>query len=270
MHTYIVEAIGTGTVKIGKAVDINKRLSGLQTGSPVELRVAASINEDIESDLHHKHAKARIRGEWFEITPDIVSLVNRLGGKLGGVPRIEPRATREDSQLTTHSIDLVAFLCRAQLGGETKVLRPSPNTGLEETQSHFLDSFSGLLECQCEEVDPEGFLHDEQCPVDVGWGISMCNDYAPPLVCVNLEKMEFTLIDDKPKSANLLHQILCCATELFMMLDEFGFTTRLVLVDGGRLTEFWMFPYVYGSDSERYQMEHGILSGVTGHRETEG
>ena len=58
-------------VKIGVAANVNKRLSGLQTGNVKELRVIKKIysNEPYETEakLHSEYSKHHIRGEWYDI-----------------------------------------------------------------------------------------------------------------------------------------------------------------------------------------------------------
>jgi len=58
--------------KIGWAVDPTKRLRLLQTGSPIQLRIHAAIRckntaqaMQRERNLHKKHRKHRVLGEWF-------------------------------------------------------------------------------------------------------------------------------------------------------------------------------------------------------------
>ena len=61
-----------GPIKIGLAMDVEKRLAQLQVGNPYKLKVIASFYVDskikaqqIEKSLHKKFMKHSIRGEWF-------------------------------------------------------------------------------------------------------------------------------------------------------------------------------------------------------------
>ena len=68
--TYIISD-GDGSVKIGVAVDIKKRLRNLQSANPKKLTVLFwEPDDDIEFELHTKFDKLCIRGEWFKHTND--------------------------------------------------------------------------------------------------------------------------------------------------------------------------------------------------------
>ena len=63
-------------IKIGKAVDIGKRIADLSTASPINLVLVASIQSDnarkLEGHLHKTFAKHRLNGEWFELNLDMI------------------------------------------------------------------------------------------------------------------------------------------------------------------------------------------------------
>lgn len=79
---YVIGADGVSLVKIGRAVDVAHRLQNLQSGSPVKLRllgVYAGIDGRIlERSLHTELAPARRHGEWFDLGPDPLAVVNAL------------------------------------------------------------------------------------------------------------------------------------------------------------------------------------------------
>lgn len=58
-------------VKIGKAVNVEKRLRGIQTASPVVLHLVRTIESDdgnrLELELHRRFAQYRENGEWFRL-----------------------------------------------------------------------------------------------------------------------------------------------------------------------------------------------------------
>lgn len=71
-YIYIIQSGKKGPYKIGIARDVEKRMSGLQTGNPEELHIIAKFyfsshkqTAKIEKILHNKFRKMHIRGEWF-------------------------------------------------------------------------------------------------------------------------------------------------------------------------------------------------------------
>ncbi len=81
---YFVQATLGGPIKIGKSLDPQKRVTGMQTGSPVPLRLLAQIveaAEDLEETLHADFAHLRLHGEWFRPGDELLRFIGRLGGK---------------------------------------------------------------------------------------------------------------------------------------------------------------------------------------------
>ena len=64
---YFVQGRKGGPVKIGYAVDPQRRLGNMSTGSPVPLKLLAAIPGDrnLEADLHRFFGVGRLHGEWF-------------------------------------------------------------------------------------------------------------------------------------------------------------------------------------------------------------
>jgi hypothetical protein len=67
-------------VKIGIAVDPDRRLSVLQEGSPEILELVATRPGTVvdERRLHERFAEARAHGEWFDATPEILLWLDTL------------------------------------------------------------------------------------------------------------------------------------------------------------------------------------------------
>jgi hypothetical protein len=85
MVVYIIEC--NGFYKIGKATNINKRLSSLQVSSPYELRlVAIKTCENIgvvEKIIHKAYRTTKVRGEWYALNiTSLSSLINIYGFKI--------------------------------------------------------------------------------------------------------------------------------------------------------------------------------------------
>jgi hypothetical protein len=85
---------GDGRCKIGKAVDIKKRMKQLQTGNPKQLRLAAylrcgcaSLAIRAESASHRALDGCRLYGEWFKC--DVHTALQALyeGGSAVGIER---------------------------------------------------------------------------------------------------------------------------------------------------------------------------------------
>jgi DNA-binding XRE family transcriptional regulator len=86
---YFITCRAVNRVKIGHTrCEPRRRMSLLQVGSPVPLLLEAVAEGglDVEAALHARFASACIRGEWFEITPEIDDVIseNRI---VAGPPR---------------------------------------------------------------------------------------------------------------------------------------------------------------------------------------
>lgn len=82
MTVYFIGNRKQGLVKIGHTDKSPlDRIKSLQTGCPFELEVLAYLPNDpfgsrrYEKILHRAFRKFRTQGEWFRITPDLVTLV---------------------------------------------------------------------------------------------------------------------------------------------------------------------------------------------------
>jgi|SRR6056300_268762 predicted GIY-YIG superfamily endonuclease len=69
-YLYIIQSDKTGSLKIGRSKNPERRLKQLQTGSPYKLKLifAAESKGHMEKPLHErlKRFKERRRGEWFD------------------------------------------------------------------------------------------------------------------------------------------------------------------------------------------------------------
>ena len=65
--------------KIGKAVDLKKRLSVIQIGSPLRLRVFGYIESErsnvAEKYIHKLLTKDNVSGEWFQVSPKLIQII---------------------------------------------------------------------------------------------------------------------------------------------------------------------------------------------------
>lgn len=70
-YVYFIEC--GETVKIGKALDVSRRMKSLQTGqsSPHKLLAAIPTHAAFEQALHVRFKHLHQRGEWFRMAPDL-------------------------------------------------------------------------------------------------------------------------------------------------------------------------------------------------------
>lgn len=76
---YVIQANGY-YVKIGRAQNIRDRIRGMQTASPVPLRLLAiaSHNPNDERAIHQRLKTSRVRGEWFHLDEQVVSFIREV------------------------------------------------------------------------------------------------------------------------------------------------------------------------------------------------
>jgi len=76
---YFIIRRGMPGVKIGTTTNLSKRLSELQSSTPDYLFVFGTLPGDkvVEKILHKKFATNRIRGEWYEFTPEMKRFVKK-------------------------------------------------------------------------------------------------------------------------------------------------------------------------------------------------
>lgn len=83
---YFIEAEGLGAVKIGNAIDVAKRMLGLQCACPVPLKLIGLVEwSDLwtEGQVHRHFSHLRARGEWFRLEPEIVEFIRTHGREIG-------------------------------------------------------------------------------------------------------------------------------------------------------------------------------------------
>lgn len=79
-EVYAIRCTFTGRIKIGISRGVRVRLAELQTGSPTELEVLATMPGDAldESVIHQSLAAHRLHGEWFAPHPEVDRAVEGL------------------------------------------------------------------------------------------------------------------------------------------------------------------------------------------------
>ena len=83
IFVYLMEDIRNGLFKIGQSQTPEKREKTLQSEVPeTSLRFYMPAHDTAEKELHEMFSKKRVRGEWFELTPqDIISVIGFLKQK---------------------------------------------------------------------------------------------------------------------------------------------------------------------------------------------
>lgn len=76
---YFVRSGARGNIKVGYTINLFERLRGLKTGSPESVHVVLALpgtrrqEQHVHGALHH----ARVVGEWFKPTAEVLSLIRR-------------------------------------------------------------------------------------------------------------------------------------------------------------------------------------------------
>lgn len=67
----------SGPIKIGMSGRPSRRVAGMSTGSPEEIVLLGVMpgGLDVEASLHERFANTRIRGEWFERSPELLAFI---------------------------------------------------------------------------------------------------------------------------------------------------------------------------------------------------
>jgi len=83
-YIYIIQSENK-LYKIGISTNPRKRLSTLQTGSPVPLKLLIQFEgcDDDEKQLHDLFIHRRQRGEWFRLSDDDLASIKCLSGSKG-------------------------------------------------------------------------------------------------------------------------------------------------------------------------------------------
>jgi hypothetical protein len=78
-YVYFIEAIGLSRVKIGYSENPESRLRQLLTGSPVSLKIFATMPGDqiMEKEIHSRFQHLKVENEWFHFTDEIKAYVDK-------------------------------------------------------------------------------------------------------------------------------------------------------------------------------------------------
>lgn len=82
-HLYVIQSFCTGAFKVGRSSDVQARLKQLQTGSPYDLRIILTLENQgqREREIHRRlkgyESQGGDGGEWF-IEPGLPSIGDEL------------------------------------------------------------------------------------------------------------------------------------------------------------------------------------------------
>lgn len=77
--TYILKQKNSNLYKIGKTINLDKRLSQYNTHNPNYFLVG-TINKDIELELHNYFNPKRVSNEWFDLTREDINYLYSIEG----------------------------------------------------------------------------------------------------------------------------------------------------------------------------------------------
>lgn len=77
---YFIQAGPDGPIKIGWSREVKKRAATIQSWEPVELECLATLQGPMatEQALHRRFGSARIRGEWFNPTHELLAYIDSV------------------------------------------------------------------------------------------------------------------------------------------------------------------------------------------------
>jgi hypothetical protein len=82
-HIYAIGPKDGGNIKFGQATNVNSRLSSIQTGSPVRLKLHGTVYLPFDTEFAiHEHLKDhRSHGEWFYPTMETMRILDLIRTK---------------------------------------------------------------------------------------------------------------------------------------------------------------------------------------------
>ena len=88
-----------GAIKIGKAVDVEKRIQALQGGNPRQLTTLLVVQAPrrLEFELHRRFKALRLQGEWFASSPELLDCIASLRDGVVCEPELLPQLSLEAS-----------------------------------------------------------------------------------------------------------------------------------------------------------------------------
>jgi len=160
MPVYFIRAGVDGPIKIGYTRYPRRRISNLQTASPVQLRLVAVIEgrRADEAKLHEDLRAYRIRGEWFADCPEVRAAI--ANGRIRD-------ASAEDSEYD-EQLDLFGKLRR-------RYTLDSDGNHLKNTRDLTRLELRGLIAIREDQIEPDlehlNALRDTEIALSLVWDV---------------------------------------------------------------------------------------------------
>ena len=89
-YTYIIKS--HDLYKIGKAIDVQKRVDSFRCGNPY-IELIKVIDGNYEGHLHRYYKEKRVTGEWFSLSQDDIAAIDRVLTAMKPVEDVEKSDT---------------------------------------------------------------------------------------------------------------------------------------------------------------------------------
>lgn len=98
-EVYFIQSGDGGPIKIGYSTNVAVRLADLQTASPHDLTLLASLpgGPKLEKVIHRGFDEHRIKGEWFRPAEDLLTFIEEV--RIGAFARPESHSNEEETGL---------------------------------------------------------------------------------------------------------------------------------------------------------------------------
>jgi len=105
---YFIQSEHGGSIKIGQADDVARRLQGLQTGRPDRLVLLSAFIATVSDErrLHEALSKHRDKGEWFYPHPDVMTAVAAASLPTATIADVLGSICHETSTVTKERVDV--------------------------------------------------------------------------------------------------------------------------------------------------------------------
>lgn len=221
MKTYFIYD-GYGLVKIGKALNPEKRIKELQTGNGRKLTLLGYIDGDQESVLHSQFKPMQSHGEWFRCEPVLADFL------LSALNLTTPQLNKFVNSMREH---YPVEMYQLRLPEVTDQLSPSMlcdvigdltdvNSGIEATFVDHLMDFAPECICDLDEHDLDNNDCDWNRWCDGLLGIinNLVVQYG-----INFEQSIVTL-DLKPITSSTRYEDFLDITRSALVLDDYGWS----------------------------------------------